>query len=179
MGIPPTAINRIIGVVKAYQTRVGAGPFPTELLGPDGLPNEEGERLQQIGKEIGVTTGRKRRCGWLDLVLLRYACIVNGFTSLAVTKIDILDTFKEIKVAVAYELNGHSLEHPPATSNEWCRIKVEYKSFPGWMTDTTQIKKYANLPAACRAYLEFLEQELEIPIEFIGTGKSRESLIVR
>lgn len=81
LGIPPTAINRIIGVVKAYQTRVGAGPFPTELLGPDGLPNEEGERLQQIGKEIGVTTGRKRRCGWLDLVLLRYACIVNGFTS--------------------------------------------------------------------------------------------------
>lgn len=179
LGIPPTAIKRVIGVVKAYQTRVGAGPFPTELLGPDGQPNEEGNLLQKIGKEVGVTTGRKRRCGWLDLVLLRYSCIVNGFTSLAVTKVDILDTFEEIKIAIGYKLDGNKLEYPPATQSDWHRIEVEYQNFKGWMSDTTKVKNYADLPDACRFYLEFIEKELSVPIEFIGVGKSRESLIVR
>nr|CAD2139787.1 unnamed protein product [Meloidogyne enterolobii] len=112
LGIPPTCITRIVGISKAYQTRVGFGPFPTELLNKDGTANKEGEKLQQIGAEFGVTTGRKRRCGWLDLVLLRYSCIINGFTSLAITKVDVLDTFEQIQVGIAYNLDGVEILHP-------------------------------------------------------------------
>ncbi|KAF7639979.1 Adenylosuccinate synthetase [Meloidogyne graminicola] len=178
LGIPPTSITRVVGIFKAYQTRVGAGPFPTELLNNEGKPSKEGERLQQIGAEFGVTTGRKRRCGWLDLVLLRYSCIINGFTSLAVTKVDVLDTFEEIKIGIAYNLDGEELLHPPATINDWYKIKVEYKTFPGWMSNTSKARTFDQLPQACKDYLLFIEQHIKIPIEFIGVGKSRDALIL-
>uniref|UniRef100_A0A914CQT7 Adenylosuccinate synthetase n=1 Tax=Acrobeloides nanus TaxID=290746 RepID=A0A914CQT7_9BILA len=173
LGIPPTAVKEVIGVVKAYQTRVGTGPFPTEQL------NEVGEKLQQIGLEWGVTTGRKRRCGWLDLILLRGASIINGFTLIALTKLDVLDTFEEIKVAVGYKLDGQVLTDPPAHAADWERIEVEYKSFPGWLETTSEMRSFDELPENCRNYVKFIENFVEVPIGFIGVGASREALIVR
>ncbi|KAI3416054.1 Adenylosuccinate synthetase [Globodera pallida] len=178
LGIPPTAIRRVIGVVKAYQTRVGSGPFPTELLGADGQPNEEGTQLQELGAEVGVTTGRKRRCGWLDLVLLRYSTMINGFTSLAVTKVDILDKFSKIKVAIGYELNGKTLEYPPTTDRDWGQLRVHYKTFEGWQSSTTDARNWDQLPEKCRAYLEFIQEQMGVPVGYIGVGKGREQLIV-
>ncbi|KAL3097896.1 hypothetical protein niasHS_000631 [Heterodera schachtii] len=177
LGIPPTAVRRVIGVVKAYQTRVGSGPFPTELLDADGQPSEEGKRLQEVGAEIGVTTRRKRRCGWLDLVLLRYSAMINGFTSLAVTKVDILDQFHEIKIAIGYELNGQQIEYPPATVDDWANLRVHYKTFEGWQSPTTSARQWEQLPDKCRAYLEFIQNQLGVPVEYIGVGKGREQLI--
>jgi len=173
LGVPPTSIKHIVGVVKAYQTRVGSGPFPTEQL------NESGEKLQNIGKEFGVTTGRKRRCGWLDLFLLKNAAIVNGFTSFALTKLDILDDFPEIKVALSYKLNGDLLKSPPARAADWERVEVEYKTFPGWNSKTSDIRSYEQLPALCKTYIQFIEDFVGVPIKFIGVGQAREALIVR
>jgi len=173
LGIPPTSVNKVIGVVKAYQTRVGTGPFPTEQL------NEIGEKLQSIGHEVGVTTGRKRRCGWLDLFLLKSATIVNGFTGFALTKLDILDTFETIKVALSYKLNGQLLNSPPARAADWDRVEVEYKSFPGWMSKTSDIRCFDQLPAACKNYIQFIEDFVGVPVKFVGVGQSREALIVR
>ncbi|KAL6744056.1 hypothetical protein Aduo_017031 [Ancylostoma duodenale] len=173
LGIPPTAITQVYGVVKAYQTRVGTGPFPTELK------NEEGERLQSIGQEIGVTTGRKRRCGWLDLFLLRRSAQINGYTAIALTKLDILDSFKEIKVAIGYRLDGKPIEAPPAQAAAWDRVEVEYKIFPGWEVTTTCIRKWEDLPPKCREYVLFIESFIQVPIKWIGVGADRESLIVR
>ncbi|KAK6758899.1 hypothetical protein RB195_016246 [Necator americanus] len=173
LGIPPTAISQVYGVVKAYQTRVGTGPFPTELK------NEEGDRLQSIGQEVGVTTGRKRRCGWLDLFLLRRSAQINGYTAIALTKLDILDTFKEIKVAVGYRLDGVPIHAPPAQAAAWDRVEVEYKVFSGWELTTTGIRKWEDLPPKCREYVLFIESFIEVPIKWIGVGADRESLIVR
>lgn len=173
LGIPPTAVKDIIGVVKAYQTRVGAGPFPTEQF------NEDGEKLQQIGKEVGVTTGRKRRCGWLDLILLRSATLINGFTAFAFTKLDVLDSFKEIKVAVGYKIDGKVLHFAPAKAADWDKIEVEYKTFQGWEATTSEIRKYDDLPQACRTFIEFIEVFVGVPIKYIGVGAAREALIVR
>uniref|UniRef100_A0A183BSU8 Adenylosuccinate synthetase n=1 Tax=Globodera pallida TaxID=36090 RepID=A0A183BSU8_GLOPA len=167
LGIPPTAIRRVIGVVKAYQTRVGSGPFPTELLGADGQPNEEGTQLQELGAEVGVTTGRKRRCGWLDLVLLRYSTMINGFTSLS-----------QIKVAIGYELTGKTLEYPPTTDRDWGQLRVHYKTFEGWQSSTTDARNWDQLPEKCRAYLEFIQEQMGVPVGYIGVGKGREQLIV-
>lgn len=173
LGIPPTSIKRVIGVVKAYQSRVGTGPFPTEQI------NEIGEKLQDIGKEVGVTTGRKRRCGWVDLFLLKHSHIVNGFTEFALTKLDILDTFPEIMVGVGYKLNGESLKSPPARAADWDVIEVEYKTFPGWLCKTSDIRKFEDLPETCQTYVKFIEDFVGVPIKFIGVGQSREALIVR
>uniref|UniRef100_A0AC34Q0M0 Adenylosuccinate synthetase n=1 Tax=Panagrolaimus sp. JU765 TaxID=591449 RepID=A0AC34Q0M0_9BILA len=162
LGIPPTAIKEVIGVVKAYQTRVGAGPFPTEQF------NEDGERLQEIGCEVGVTTGRKRRCGWIDLVLLRSATLINGFTAFAFTKLDVLDSFAEVKVAVGYKLDGENMDFPPAKAADWDRIDVEYKTFPGWQTITSEIREYDDLPQACKDYIHFVEEFVGVPIKYIG-----------
>ncbi|VDM56062.1 unnamed protein product [Angiostrongylus costaricensis] len=156
LGIPPTAISQVFGVVKAYQTRVGTGPFPTELK------DEVGEQLQSIGKEVGVTTGRKRRCGWLDLFLLRRSAQINGYTALALTKLDILDSFREIKVAVGYRLNGESLSAPPAQAIAWDHIEVEYRVFPGWEQPTAHVRKWDDLPARCRDYVLFIEKFIEV-----------------
>lgn len=173
LGIPPTVVSNVIGVVKAYQTRVGAGPFPTEQL------NEIGEQLQQIGQEVGVTTGRSRRCGWLDLFLLRRSSKINGFTAIALTKLDILDSFKELKVAVGYKLEGEELKVHPAEAEDWDKVEVEYRVFPGWESETAGIRKFEELPEKCRQYVEFIEDFIKVPIKWIGVGADRESLIVR
>lgn len=173
LGIPPTAIKNIYGVVKAYTTRVGEGPFPTEQL------NEIGEKLQNIGFEVGVTTGRKRRCGWLDLVVLKYSTWINGYTSLNITKLDVLDTFKEVKVAVGYKYKGKLLKSFPECLHVLGNVEVEYKTFPGWEQDITSIKTYDELPENAKTYLKFIEDFLNVPIEWVGTGPARESMLVK
>lgn len=173
LGLPPTSIKKVVGVAKAYVTRVGGGPFPTELK------DQIGEDLQRIGREVGVTTGRKRRCGWLDLFLLKRSHCINGFTNLALTKLDILDTFDEVKVAVGYKLNGVSLNAPPSRIVDWDKVEVEYRTFPGWKTSTSGIRKFEDLPENCRKYVQFIEEFVGVPITWIGVGEDRESLIVR
>ncbi|XP_037524852.1 adenylosuccinate synthetase [Rhipicephalus sanguineus] len=171
LGIPPRAIGNVYGVVKAYTTRVGDGPFPTEQK------NDIGERLQTIGGEIGVTTKRKRRCGWLDVVLLRYSSMINGYTALALTKLDILDTFEEIKIGTAYRVDGKVFKYPPASSDEMSRVQVDYMVMPGWQTSTSECRKYSDLPANARRYVETVQELLGVPFKWIGVGKSRAAII--
>ncbi|XP_057583805.1 adenylosuccinate synthetase isozyme 2 isoform X1 [Hippopotamus amphibius kiboko] len=171
LGMPPQNVGEVYGVVKAYTTRVGIGAFPTEQ------DNETGELLQTRGREFGVTTGRKRRCGWLDLVLLKYAHMINGFTALALTKLDILDMFKEIKVGVAYKLDGEIIPHFPANQEILNKVEVQYKTLPGWNTDISNARTFKELPINAQNYVRFIEDELQIPVKWIGVGKSRESMI--
>ncbi|MEE6475279.1 hypothetical protein FKM82_010679 [Ascaphus truei] len=171
LGIPPQSIGQVYGVVKAYTTRVGIGAFPTEQC------NETGEMLQTRGHEIGVTTGRKRRCGWLDLVLLRYAHMINGFTALALTKLDILDVCTEIKVGVSYKIDGKTIPHFPANQEVLNRAEVQYETLPGWNTGTSNVRTFEDLPENAKKYVRFIEVELGVPIKWIGVGKARESMI--
>uniref|UniRef100_A0A1L8EEG0 Adenylosuccinate synthetase n=1 Tax=Haematobia irritans TaxID=7368 RepID=A0A1L8EEG0_HAEIR len=172
LGLPPQTIGEVIGVVKAYTTRVGDGPFPSEQL------NEIGELLQTRGFEVGVTTKRKRRCGWLDIPLLRYTSLVNGYTCICLTKLDILDTLDEIKVAVAYKrADGKTLDHFPGTIAELASIEVEYAVLPGWKTCTENIRDFKELPENAQKYVRFIEKELSVPIRWVGVGKGRESII--
>uniref|UniRef100_A0A8C6EEY1 Adenylosuccinate synthetase n=1 Tax=Moschus moschiferus TaxID=68415 RepID=A0A8C6EEY1_MOSMO len=169
LGMPPQNVGEVYGVVKAYTTRVGA--FPTEQ------DNEIGELLQTRGREFGVTTGRERRCGWLDLVFLKYAHMINGFTALALTKLDILDMFMEIKVGVAYKLDGEIIPHFPANQEVLNKVEVQYKTLPGWNTDISNARTFKELPINAQNYVRFIEDELQIPVKWIGVGKSRESMI--
>lgn len=171
LGLPPKAIKNVYGVVKAYTTRVGEGPFPTEQL------NSVGEALQDIGAEFGVTTGRKRRCGWLDLVVLKYSTLINGYTSLNITKLDVLDTFKEIKVGISYSIDGKKLNSFPEDLIKLGKVDVEYVTLPGWETDITQIKDYKDLPQNAKNYLKYIEDFLNVPIEWVGTGPARDSML--
>ena len=173
LGLPPTAIRNVYGVVKAYTTRVGEGPFPTEQL------NEVGEKLQDIGAEFGVTTGRKRTSRWLDLVVMKNSTAINGYTSLNITKLDVLDTFKEIKVGVSYTYKGKKLESFPEDLNVLKNVEVDYVTLPGWEQDITGIKKYSDLPENAQKYLKFIEDFLEVPIEWVGTGPARESMLTK
>ena len=173
LGIPPKSINNIYGVVKAYTTRVGGGPFPTEQL------NADGETLQKIGAEYGVTTGRTRRCGWLDLVVLKYSTAINGYTHLNITKLDVLDTFKEIKVAVAYRSNGKRLSYFPEDLHKLAKVEVEYETLPGWETDISKITSYDDLPEPAKKYLEFIEEFLQVPVKWVGVGPGREAMLVK
>uniref|UniRef100_A0A8C6PU82 Adenylosuccinate synthetase n=1 Tax=Nothobranchius furzeri TaxID=105023 RepID=A0A8C6PU82_NOTFU len=171
LGIPPLNIGDVFGVAKAYSTRVGIGAFPTEQL------NAAGELLQTRGHEVGVTTGRKRRCGWLDLVIMRYAHMINGFTAIALTKLDILDVLDEIKVGIAYKLNGKRIPHFPANMDILHKVEVEYETFPGWKTDTSTARKWNDLPAKAQNYIRFIENHIGVPIKWVGVGKSRECMI--
>ncbi|KAM4771805.1 adenylosuccinate synthetase isozyme 2 isoform 1-T2 [Rhinophrynus dorsalis] len=171
LGIPPQSIGEVYGVVKAYTTRVGIGAFPTEQN------NETGEMLQTRGHEVGVTTGRRRRCGWLDLVLLRYAHMINGFTALALTKLDILDVCSEIKVGVSYKVDGKNIPHFPANQEVLNKVEVEYETLPGWNTDTSNVRTFDELPENAKKYVRYIEEALGVPIKWIGVGKSRESMI--
>uniref|UniRef100_A0A914XHB1 Adenylosuccinate synthetase n=1 Tax=Plectus sambesii TaxID=2011161 RepID=A0A914XHB1_9BILA len=173
LGLPTNAIGDVIGVVKAYQTRVGTGPFPTELT--EGI----GDQLQSIGKEVGVTTGRRRRCGWLDLVLLRRSQMINGFTGFALTKLDIMDTFPEVKIGVAYKINGQLLKSPPVRNFDWDQVEVVYETLPGWQTDISQVRKWDDLPENCKQFIRFIEDFVHVPVRWIGVGQDREALIVR
>ncbi|XP_055314841.1 adenylosuccinate synthetase [Sitodiplosis mosellana] len=171
LGLPPQTIGDVFGVVKAYTTRVGDGPFPTEDL------NEIGDLLQTRGGEIGVTTKRKRRCGWLDLVLLKYTSIINGYTAICLTKLDILDTLKEIKVGIAYTQNGKSLDHFPGSISDLGKVQVEYITLPGWQQSTEGVREFDELPKNAQDYVRYIENYLDVPVRWVGVGKGRESII--
>ncbi|KAL8737492.1 MAG: hypothetical protein Q9181_001622 [Wetmoreana brouardii] len=173
LALSPFKIKEIIGVVKAYTTRVGGGPFPSEQI------NEDGDKLQTIGREFGVTTGRKRRCGWLDLVVLKYSCAVNHYTCLNLTKLDILDTFPSIKIATAYTLNGETLDSFPADVETLEKCEVVYETLPGWERNSTGARAYVDLPKNARRYVEFIEERVGIKVKYIGTGVAREAMILR
>lgn len=173
LGIPPKLVGKTIGVMKAYTTRVGAGPFPTEQL------NDDGVRMQEVGAEWGVTTGRRRRCGWLDLVVMKYSHMINGYSSLNLTKLDVLDAFDSIKVGVAYYHNGVELASFPADLDLLAQVEVKYETLPGWKTDISKITEYDALPENCKNYVEFCEKFLGVPIQYIGVGAGRENMIYR
>lgn len=160
-------------MVKAYTTRVGSGPFPSEQL------NEAGEKLQQVGREFGVTTGRKRRCGWLDLVVVKYSARCNRYSSLNLTKLDILDDFAEIQIATEYIHNGQSLASFPADLDVLDEMEIKYVTLPGWQQSTVGLKSYDELPENAKKYIEYIEKAVKVPIKYIGTGPGRESMIVR
>lgn len=171
LGIPPTQIKDIYGVVKAYTTRVGAGPFPTEQL------NEVGEHLQDVGHEWGVTTGRKRRCGWLDLAVIKYSTLINGYTGLNITKLDILDQLPEVKVGIAYKFNGEVLESIPEDLYILEKVEVVYKTFPGWKADTSKARTFSDLPAGAQDYIKYIEEFVGVPVLWIGVGPARDAMI--
>jgi len=171
LGIPPRRIGKVIGVIKAYTTRVGGGPFPTEQL------NDIGVQLQEIGREFGVTTGRRRRCGWLDLVVMKHSVLINDYDSLNLTKLDILDGFEEIKVGVKYQVDGEELSGFPANLDVLKTVEVSYVTFPGWKTPITAVSSYGDLPENCKKYISFIEEYLKTPIEWIGVGPGIESMI--
>lgn len=172
LGIPPSAIGRVIGVVKAYTTRVGNGPFPTEAL------NDDGNRLQAGGNEFGTTTGRSRRCGWLDLVALKYAVRVNGITHIAVTKLDVLDEFDEIPVCVAYEHRGQRTTEVPYDGARLDEVKPVYKTMPGWKQRTVGLTDFDDLPAAAKNYLKLVCDSLHVKLLMVSTGPEREETIL-
>lgn len=172
-GVSPKKIERVLGVMKAYSTRVGEGVYPTELTGADG------EALRKRGGEYGATTGRPRRCGWLDLVAAKYAATINGITDIILTKIDVLTGFDEIKVAVSYEKDGEPYSGSPSSLRKSANIKVIYKTFPGWTEDISSIRDYEKLPINCRNYIEFIEEFLGAPASLISVGPEHSANIIR
>jgi adenylosuccinate synthase len=171
-GVPPTSIGMVVGVTKAYCTRVGEGPFPTENH------NEEGELLRARGNEYGAVTGRPRRCGWLDLPLLRYSAMINGISRLVVTKLDVLDDLEEIPVCVAYRVDGKLTTEIPAQAGGYEKIACVYESLPGWRSRTEGITEYEKLPARAKEYLAFIEKQTGAQIGMISTGPAREQTMV-
>ncbi len=172
-GVGMACLDRVIGVAKAYVTRVGAGPFPTEDFGP------QGEAMRERGNEFGAVTGRPRRCGWLDLVALRYAVRVNGLTCLALTKLDILTGFREIPVCNAYHLDGQVLDHFPSAYWKLERAEAVYRTLPGWDQDLSAVRTFEDLPANAQNYVNYIEEVTGIPVVLIGVGPEREQLILR
>ncbi|NDJ15972.1 adenylosuccinate synthase [Myxacorys almedinensis] len=171
-GIGPTMIDRVIGVAKAYTTRVGEGPFPTELYG------EQGAQLCDRGAEFGTTTGRQRRCGWFDAVIGRYAVRINGLDCLAITKLDVLDEMDEIEVCIAYELDGQRCEDFPSDARKFARCKPIYKTMPGWNCSTDACRSLDDLPKQALDYLKFLAELMEVPIAIVSLGAKREQTII-
>jgi adenylosuccinate synthase len=170
-GIGPTRIDGVLGVVKAYTTRVGNGPLPTEARPLDS------ERLRRIGAEFGAVTGRPRRCGWFDATVVRYAARVNGLTALAVTKLDVLDEFEQIPVGTGYRLDGTLLDDMPAEVSALERVVPEFETLPGWRASTTAVRRLAELPRAARAYLERLEELAGVPVRYVSVGTRRDQII--
>ncbi len=170
LGIAPQLIRDVIGVTKAYCTRVGGGPFPTEL------ENETGEELRRIGNEFGATTGRPRRCGWIDLVALQFACMINGVTKIVMTKADVLDAFQELQVCTSYKVNGKETREVPFQMD---RQKPEpvYQSFRGWKTDTSGIKAITGLPESMKTYVSFINEYLGVKIHYISNGPGRDQIV--
>ena len=166
-GIPPTKIDSVFGIVKAYTTRVGNGPFPTELI------EETGEKLRKIGSEFGATTGRPRRCGWFDAFLVRYSAMINGMTSVAITKLDVLSSFNEIKVCVGYELNGKRLKSFPTDVDRLDKVKPIYETLPGWNEDIRQYASFKELPPKTKDYLDFISKESGVSVKIISVGPKR------
>jgi len=170
LGIAPQKIKDVFGVSKAYCTRVGSGPFPTELK------DETGELIRKIGSEFGATTGRPRRCGWIDLVALNFACMINGVTKIIMTKTDILDTLPELNVCTAYNINGEEKNHVPF---QMTQVKLEpvLKSFAGWQTDITAMSEYESLPQNMKNYIDYINKFLKVPVKFISNGPRRDQII--
>jgi len=172
-GMNAKYLKDVIGIVKAYMTRVGAGPFPTELT--DAL----GDQIRESGGEYGSTTGRPRRCGWFDVPLTRYSVLLNGYTSLNLTKLDVLDELDKIKVAVEYRLDGKVLEGFPARLEDLARVEVTYETLPGWKQSLKNVTSWDQLPENARKYVERLEELVGCPIKYVGVGQRRDQLIVR
>jgi adenylosuccinate synthase len=170
-GIGPGTIDDIIGIVKAYTTRVGEGPLPTELL------DKTGEHLQQVGHEFGTTTSRPRRCGWLDLVVVRHSCLISGITKLAITKLDVLNGLPEIKVCTSYSLNGEKIDYFPANIEDVTACQPVYKIFKGWTTMDPASSKFSDLPKEAQTYLQFIEKETDVHIGLVSIGPGRDETI--
>jgi len=173
MGVPPAKIRNALGVSKAYTTRVGGGPFPTEM------PDLEAKEVRERGKEFGAVTGRPRRCGWLDLAELRYAKMINGIDSLVITKLDVFDTQREIKVGVGYTYKGTPVKEMPASAEEYEQVTPVYKTLPGWCDSTYGIREAGKLPKAAIDYLQFVSEFLQVEIGMISTGPERDATIVQ
>jgi adenylosuccinate synthase len=172
LGVAPTRIQSVVGVTKAYTTRVGSGPFPTEM------PDLDAQAVRERGQEFGAVTGRPRRCGWLDLVVLKYAKMLNGIDSLVVTKLDVFDTQPEIKICTGYRHKGKSLGEMPPDIETLSGVEPEYKTLPGWRQPTPGIRDVKNLPKAAREYLDFISDALQVEIGMISTGPERDATIV-
>jgi adenylosuccinate synthase len=172
LGVPPTKINGVIGVTKAYTTRVGRGPFPTEM------PDLEAKEVRDRGREYGAVTGRPRRCGWLDLMVLRYAKMINGIDSLVVTKLDVFDTQREIQVCTGYRYKGSPMREMPATAEELEKVAPDYKTLRGWNESTYGVREAGKLPAAAHDYLKFVSDFLSVEIGMVSTGPERDATIV-
>jgi len=171
-GCGPDTINYILGIVKAYTTRVGEGPFPTELR------NEIGNKIGQKGKEFGTVTNRKRRCGWLDAVLVKQSCIISGTKGIALTKIDVLDEIKDLYICVAYKINGKNIDYFPSSLQDQIKVKPVYKKFNGWLTNTSGIKKWNKLPKNAQKYIKFIKDYCGVRISSISTSPKREDTIL-
>ncbi|MBC8214019.1 MAG: adenylosuccinate synthase [Candidatus Marinimicrobia bacterium] len=173
LGLPISKIDRNIGIIKAYTTRVGKGPFPTELF------DDDGKQLSNIGNEFGATTGRPRRCGWFDGIAAKYSCQINGFTEVALTKLDILDTFEEIKVCVEYEINGKTTKSLPSVMHRLDEVKPIYETIPGWNKPTCEVEHFNELPLRAKEYIGYLSDLMETPIKIISIGPERNQIISR
>jgi adenylosuccinate synthase len=171
LGIAPQKIKDVFGVSKAYCTRVGSGPFPTELN------DETGELIRKIGSEFGATTGRPRRCGWIDLVALNFACMINGVTKIIMTKTDILDTLPELNVCTSYKINGEEKNYVPFQMTQ-VKIDPVFKSFAGWQTDITAMSEYDSLPQNMKNYIDYINKFLKVPVKFISNGPGRDQIIL-
>ena len=171
-GVPPHRIDRVVGVLKAYTTRVGEGPFPTELL------DATGEELRRVGREFGATTGRPRRCGWFDAVVARHAVMTCGVDEWALTKLDVLDGFATLRICVAYELDGRRLEHFPANVREVARCRPVYEDWPGWQASTRAVVRFADLPENAKRYIARLERITGVPVGILSLGPRRESTLI-
>jgi adenylosuccinate synthase len=170
LGVAPQKIRDVIGVSKAYCTRVGGGPFPTELQ------DATGEELRKVGSEFGATTGRPRRCGWIDGVALKFACMINGVTKIVMTKADVLDAFPELKICTEYSVNGETTNEIPFQMNR-LQIQPVLRTFPGWGTDITAVKDYDQLPGKMKEYVQFINSYLDVKIAYISNGPGRDQLI--
>jgi len=170
-GLAASKIKDVVGVVKAYTTRVGEGPFPTELL------DATGELIRATGREFGTTTGRPRRCGWLDVVVVRYSHDINGYTYLNLTKLDILSVLPQLSIGVEYVVDGKAIAHMPASLHELGRVEVRYETMPGWMSDISRCRSFAELPLNCQAYVRRIEQLVGVRVRWIGPGAGRDDMI--
>ncbi len=170
-GLGPRHIDRVIGIAKAYVTRVGAGPFPTELT------DDVGDLLVERGHEFGTVTGRRRRCGWFDAVMARQAVRINSLTEIALTKLDVLDTFETVRVCVAYEAGGEQFTHPPYHQSTFHQVTPIYEELPGWRTDLTGVTALSDMPAAARDYVEFLSAQVGVDVRLVGVGPGREQFV--
>jgi len=173
LGLSPNKLNCVVGIVKAYTTRVGGGPFPTEL------EDETGQKLRSVGVEFGTTTGRPRRCGWLDLVIVKFTHIINGYNLINLTKLDVLSGHPTLKIATKYSYQGKELPSMPASLDVLANVEVTYQEFEGWNEDISKVQNFEDLPINCQKYVNFIETFLGVPIKWIGVGAGREDLIDR